>query len=384
MGSAGGVRGKGAVRQAVIVAGGRGSRLGALTSETPKPLLEVGGRPFIEHLLFEIARFGVDQAVLLVGPHREAFRRALRARRSGPRLVLVSEPQPAGTAGALWHARKHLDPRFFLLNGDSIFDGNWLRLAAALAASPKPAGALAALEVPDAARYGRLDCAGDRIVAFREKGESGPGLVNAGVYLFERDLMMALIAKPPLSLECEVLPTLAAARALRAVIYQGRFVDIGLPESLAAARTMFPAWHRRPAAFLELGTLAQLGAGRSPRLAWRKGAVAALRRLNDAGYYAIAIAPGAGQGVALRHRLNAALSAKGAHIDAVYAARSRFAFEALLERARADWPLADDGGFVVTAAPHIVPQNEPYLAVFRASRSSDLGELVAAALHAQG
>jgi D-glycero-D-manno-heptose 1,7-bisphosphate phosphatase len=380
MGSADGNR----IRQAVIIAGGRGSRLGALTAETPKPLLEVGGRPFIDHLLFELGRFGVEEALLLVGPYRDAFRRALQpARRSGPKLVLVAEPKPAGSAGALWHARKRFDPRFFLLNGDSIFDGNWLRLAAALAESPKLAGAVAALEVPDTARYGRLDCAGGRIVAFREKGESGPGLINAGVYLFERDRLMARIAKPPLSLEREVLPALAAERALGAVIYQGRFVDIGLPESLAAARTMFPAWHRRPAAILELGALAQLGSGRSPRLAWRKGAVAALHRLNHAGYYAIALAPGAGKGVALRRRMNAALSAKGAHIDAVYAARSQAAFEALLERARADWPLADDGGFLVTAAAHIVPQNAPYLAVFRASRQSDLEELVAAALHAQ-
>jgi D-glycero-D-manno-heptose 1,7-bisphosphate phosphatase len=383
MGGAGGNHGKGAVRQAVIIAGGRGARLGSLTAETPKPLLEVGGRPFVEHLLFELGRFGIDEVVLLVGPYREAFRRALRATRGGPKVVLVPEPEPAGTAGALWHARKHLAPRFFLLNGDSIFDGNLLRLVAAMSEAPQLAGVVAVLEVPDTSRYGRLDCAGDRITAFREKGGSGPGLINAGVYLFARDRLMARIAKPPLSLEREVLPALAAERALCAVKYQGRFVDIGVPESLAAARAMFPAWHRRPAAIVELGALAQLGRGSSPRLAWRKGAPAAIRRLNDAGYYAIALAPGARQGTALRGRLNAALSAKAAHIDAVYAARSASAFEALLEHARAEWPLAEEGGLLVTGAPHIVPQNEPYVAVFRASRASDLEELVAAALHAQ-
>ncbi len=373
-------RGKAApVRQAVIVAGGRGSRLGAIAAETPKPLLDVGGRPFVEHLLFELGRIGIEEVLLLVGPHRSAFTRALRpARRAGPRLVLISEPKPAGTAGALWYARKRLAPRFFLLNGDSILDANLLCLAAPMAEDGALAGTVAALAVPDAARYGRIECAGDRIVAFREKGEGGPGLVNAGVYLFDRNRLLQRIARPPCSLERDVLPALAAGRALCAVKYEGRFIDIGLPESLAAARGLFPEWHRRPGAFIELGALAASGAG--VRLRWRKGAAAALRRLNDAGCYTIVLAPGVAQGAALRRRLNAALAGDGANIDALYAARSKFAFEALLDAARAEWPIAESGSVLITSAPHIVPQTPPYLAVFRAAPSSDLAGLVEAAL----
>ena len=376
MGGAGNTRGKAPpVWQAVIVAGGPGSRLGAITAETPKPLLDVGGKPFIEHLLFELGRIGIEEVLLLVGPHRAAFTRALRlARRAAPRLVLISEPKPAGTAGALWYARKRLAPRFFLLNGDSIVDGNLLRLAAAMAEDSAHVGAVAALEVPDTARYGRLECAGDRISAFREKGESGPGLINAGVYLFERKRLLARIAKPPCSIERDVLPALAAARALRAVVYQGRFIDIGLPESLAVARGLFPDWHRRRGAFLEFGALAATGS--PPR--WRKGAAAALRRLNDAGCYTIVLAPGTAQGAALRRRLNAVLQEEGAHIDALYASRSKSAFEALLDRARAEWPVAESGSILVTSAPHIVPQTPPYLAVFRAS--GEIGAVIAAAL----
>lgn len=378
MGGAGNKRGKSSpVRQAVIVAGGRGSRLGATTAETPKPLLDVGGKPFLEHLLFELGRIGIEDVLLLVGPHRSAFTRLLRpAGRAAPRLVLISEPKPAGTAGALWHARKRLAPRFFLLNGDSIVDGNLLRLAAAMAGNGAPAGVVAALEVSDTARYGRIECDGDRIVAFREKGESGPGVINAGVFLFERKRVLAHIRKPPCSLEREVLPALAAAHALRAVFYRGRFIDIGLPDSLAEARGLFPAWHRRRGAFIEFGALAT---GRVPR--WRKGAAAALRRLNDAGFYTIVLAPGVAQGEALRRRLNAALQAEGAHIDALYAARPKTAFEALLDTARAEWPVAESGSVLITSAPHIVPQTPPYLAVFRAA--GDLGAVITAALDAR-
>jgi D-glycero-D-manno-heptose 1,7-bisphosphate phosphatase len=231
------------VRQAVIIAGGRGTRLGALTATTPKPLLEVGGRPFVEHLLPCLARSGIEEVVLLVGPYRDAFRRALRPEhRRAPRLILATEPEPAGTAGALWHARRRLAARFLLLNGDSILAGNLFRLAAAFAkAPPATVGVVAAVEVPDTGRYGHLECARDRIVAFREKGQRGSGLINAGVYLFERRPLLARIAKPPLSLEHDVLPALAAEGALGVVKYRGRFIDIGTPDSLAAARALFAA-----------------------------------------------------------------------------------------------------------------------------------------------
>ncbi len=376
MGRAYGKRGS-VLRQAVIVAGGRGSRLGAIAADTPKPLLDVGGRPFVEHLLFELGRIGIEEVLLLVGPHRAAFQRALRpARRTGPKLVLVPEPKPAGTAGALWHARKRLAPRFLFLNGDSILDANLLRLVGA--ANSALAGAVAALEVPDSGRYGRIECAGDRISAFREKGASGPGLINAGIYVFAREQLLAHIAKPPCSLEHDVLPALAAERGLRAIVCQGRFIDIGLPESLAEARGVFPAWHRRPAAIVELDALVPVG--RSGRIRWRMGSVAALRRLNDAGYYVIILAPGRAEraGKALRRRLNASLQPHAAHIDALYAGRA--SLDALLAAARADWPLAEQGSFLVTAAPHIIAQTEPYLAIFRATSARGLDGLVGAAL----
>src|SRR5581483_4220348 len=158
--------------------------------------------------------------------------------RPAPRLILVPEPAPAGTAGALWHARRRLAERFLVLNGDSRLAGDLGRLAAALAAPL--AGVVAAVAVADTARYGRIECdRGGRILAFREKGQAGPGLVNAGVYLFERAPLLTRIAQPPLSLERDVLPALAAEGALGAVIYRGRFIDIGTPQSLAAARAMF-------------------------------------------------------------------------------------------------------------------------------------------------
>ncbi|TMJ23351.1 MAG: histidinol phosphate phosphatase, partial [Alphaproteobacteria bacterium] len=121
------------VTQAVCLVGGRGTRLGALTDSTPKPLLEVGGRPFLDYLVHEARRFGLTRLLLLSGYQSGEIERRYAGRRFGQLAVeVVAEPEPAGTAGALVTAADRLDEAFFLLNGDSYFDFNWLSLATAL------------------------------------------------------------------------------------------------------------------------------------------------------------------------------------------------------------------------------------------------------------
>src|SRR5262249_13885380 len=123
--SAGGTEAMEAVQpaQAVILVGGLGTRLGARTAHMPKPLLEVGGKPFLEHLVEEIARHGLRRILLLARYHADkiaAFAAASpTVRRLGLSVETALEPEGAGTAGALWHARDRLDPLFLLLNGDS-------------------------------------------------------------------------------------------------------------------------------------------------------------------------------------------------------------------------------------------------------------------------
>src|SRR6516162_3690136 len=146
------------IRQAVILCGGFGSRLGALATDTPKPLLLVGGIPFLDVLLFELARHSVTRVLLLAGFAAQrmveyAVSTPLKAR-FGLEIEVSIEPQRAGTGGAVWHARDRLDDRFFLLNGDSWFDINLLELAGRVIDEPSAAGAIAVRPLPDASRYG--------------------------------------------------------------------------------------------------------------------------------------------------------------------------------------------------------------------------------------
>jgi len=146
------------VRQAVILCGGLGSRLGALAANTPKPLLPVDGIPFLDVLLFELARHGLKRVLLLAG---FAAQRIIDYAASTPlkaqfdlEIEVSIEPQRAGTGGAVWHARDRLDDRFFLLNGDSWFDINLLELASRVISEPSATGAIAVKLLADASRYG--------------------------------------------------------------------------------------------------------------------------------------------------------------------------------------------------------------------------------------
>jgi NDP-sugar pyrophosphorylase family protein len=160
--------------------------------------------------------------------------------RWGLRLTYAQEERPLGTGGATRHALRHVrSPRVLVLNGDSWCPLEVDRLRATHAA----AGARATLwliHMDDCRRYGSVEIAPDgRVLAFREKAASArEGLVSAGVYLFERDLLEALPADRAVSLETEVFPSLIG-RGLYGVVAQGPFLDIGTPESYAMAESFF-------------------------------------------------------------------------------------------------------------------------------------------------
>jgi D-glycero-D-manno-heptose 1,7-bisphosphate phosphatase len=240
------------IEQAAILCGGLGTRLGALTTAMPKPLLPVGGAPFLDVLLGELGRSGVRHIVLLAGFAAERIVDYVGASplkdRFDLRIEVAVEPFPAGTGGALWHARQRLDERFFLLNGDSWFDISLARLAEPLRAEPSAIGVLALRPVDDTGRYGSVAVSGERVVAFSERAsQAGPGLISGGVYACRRPLVDHLGER--CSLERDVLPPLAAAGALRGVVFDDYFIDIGIPEDLARAQHEIPKLQRSRVAY---------------------------------------------------------------------------------------------------------------------------------------
>lgn len=246
------------IRQCAILAGGLATRLGAIAATTPKPVLPVGGRPFLGWLMREISRFGVEEVLILSGHLGEELRRSVdRIAADLPRRLTVrysAEPVRAGTGGALFHARAMLDDRFLLLNGDSLIDCNLATLLAAAATDPSDViGRLTVRPVPDASRYGQVTRAGDIVTGFQPRPPAdappGPGWINGGIYVFDRAIVDHTSAV--CSLEADILPGLARAGRLRATPADGYFIDIGIPADFERAQTELPAALRRPALFLD-------------------------------------------------------------------------------------------------------------------------------------
>jgi D-glycero-D-manno-heptose 1,7-bisphosphate phosphatase len=316
------------LRQAVVLVGGRGTRLGALTADLPKPMLAIGDRPFLELLIDEISRHGIEEVLLLCGYRAAALLDRFEGATSrGCRVSCRIEDEPAGTAGALRAAFAALATEFLLLNGDSFFDINLLNLPA-VARERRWLGAVALRSLANTGRFGRVTLDGEMVGSFAEKSESGPGLINAGVYFLRREAIERVTALPS-SLEREVLPQLAAEGRLAGRVYDGYFIDIGIPEELARARRELPG-RRRPALFLDRDGVLNVDAGyvhRTDDLRWVPGAIETVKRFNDLGWFVVVvtnqsvIARGYCDEIAV-HALHAfmqrELQANGAHVDAFF------------------------------------------------------------------
>ena len=317
-------------RQCVILVGGKGTRLGALTRERPKPLLPVGGRPFLSYLVQEAARHGFTRILLLAGFKAEAFAEELAALRAAAPtsvdLQVVVEPEPMGTGGALKFAGPYLDEAFLLLNGDSLFDINLLDLTTRL-----PEGGIGRLALkaqPDVSRYGTVELSGDHVRKFAEKNAAGgAGVINGGVYWMSR-AVLDYIGPGTVSLETDVLPALAVSGRLFGKVYDRFMLDIGLPDTLEQAQSSVPAQMCRPAVFLDRDGVINQDVGyahRPDQITWIEGALKAIKSLNDRGYYVFVVSnqSGVARGkytesdvMALHAWMAERMAEQGAHIDA--------------------------------------------------------------------
>lgn len=229
------------VTQAVVLVGGLGTRLGELTRTVPKPMLPIAGRPFLEYLIQLLRREGFNRVVFCTSHLADVVENHFGDGAGfGVTVNYSREPQPLGTGGALRLARELLDPQFLVLNGDTIFDIPMRRLAELLQQHGTANAAMCLRHVEDTGRYGSVQVTGDFVASFNEKGRSGPGWINGGIYCLNRAAVDLLPAGTS-SLERDLFPHLAARKQLCAMECDGYFIDIGLPETLARAAHELPA-----------------------------------------------------------------------------------------------------------------------------------------------
>lgn len=318
------------MREAVILAGGLASRLGEISASVPKSLLEVAGRPFIDHIAWNLRRHGIERVVLALGRLGEQLAEHVADESAwGMAVAVVIEPEPLGTGGAaLLASRRLTDDEFWLLNGDTLFDVNYLDLALVRKESGASL-AMALREVDDAARYGAVRLENGRVTAFAEKSGAGPGLINGGVYHLTRHVL-AGHGEGAFSLEHDVLPALVAAGNVSGATYRGEFIDIGVPVAYRAAGCQLAAWRDKPMVIFDRDGVLNEDRGwvhRPEDFVWMPGAVEAVKRVNDCGLLAVVVTNQAGiarglysedEYAAFERWIAERLAEHGAHVDAVY------------------------------------------------------------------
>jgi len=225
--------------RAFVLCGGLGTRLRSVVSDRPKSMALVSGVPFLELILRQLRQQGVSEVVLGTGYKAEQIEEYFQ---NGAALDLKirysQEREPLGTGGALKLAESFLHDPILVLNGDSFVEWNLVAMRE-LSVKKDASIAMVLQAVPDVSRYGSvaLDAEG-RVTGFVEKGSrTGPGLINAGVYLLRKEIVRDLAAGKPISLEREVFPQFLG-RNFYGIISHGTFIDIGIPADLERAQTV--------------------------------------------------------------------------------------------------------------------------------------------------
>ena len=224
---------------AIVLAGGRGTRISHIHPDTPKPMVPVLGRPFLFWLTAFLSRFGLADFVYSTGYRAEQID-AWCASDALPGLKrrTCAETSPLGTGGGVLNCLEGCRDWVLVVNGDGLCLSGIPELLA-VRSMAAATGGLIGVSVPDAARYGSLsvDAEGD-LTAFREK-VPGQGLINCGIYLFRTEALRELGPARPLSMERNLIPGLIGngARLRVVAVDDTPFIDIGTPETLAAAES---------------------------------------------------------------------------------------------------------------------------------------------------
>ena len=232
-------------KEAVILAGGFGTRLSHVVSDVPKPMAPVYGRPFLCYLLDRLVDAGIRRVVLATGYLHEAIETYFGATYRGTELIYSNEDTPLFTGGAIRQAAEKIQAEeFVVLNGDTLFDIDFRKLYDFHVLNHAHLS-IALRHVSDTSRYGSVSCLNDRIVAFSEKTDSrGAGEINGGIYAIHRNWLTNLDLPTKFSFEKELMQPLAGDLHFYGLSFKDYFIDIGVPEDYFRAqqefKTLFP------------------------------------------------------------------------------------------------------------------------------------------------
>lgn len=225
--------------EAIILAGGLGTRLRGVVDDAPKPLAPVAGRPFLAWLLDRLAEQGMRRAILATGYRGDQIAHALGTQWRGMQLDYSREHEPLGTGGAIALAAGRLQgDACFVLNGDTWLTLDYTAFDTCVLHAEARLG-VALVRVADVSRYGAARVEQGCIAGFIEKGGRGPGFINAGVYRLDRTLLSTFPDVTCFSFEDDVLAPAVGRECVAAFTDTSDFIDIGIPTDYQRAQEIF-------------------------------------------------------------------------------------------------------------------------------------------------
>ncbi|MBI2617619.1 nucleotidyltransferase family protein [Candidatus Gottesmanbacteria bacterium] len=230
------------VRQAVILAGGKGLNMRPFTFEMPKGLFPVAGKPILEHIVDLLRNHSIVDIIFSIGHLGEKIREYFGdGKKFGVKITYVLEEKEMGTGGALLLAKKHIHSDTFLaLHGDILTDINLSDLVA-FHNEQDSVATLALTSVVDTSNFGEVVLHGTKITQFREKPQKGKQtsqLVNSGLYVLRKSIFEHIPHGTVSHLE-DIFPTLAQEGKLTGFLFAGKWIDIGTPKSYEQAITQW-------------------------------------------------------------------------------------------------------------------------------------------------
>lgn len=225
--------------EAIILAGGKGTRLQSVVSDVPKPMASINGRPFLAHLLHFLSINGVRKVVLSVGYKYEVITSYFSDYFENLTISYAIEDEPLGTGGALVLSLKQVtDSSILLLNGDSFFNVKLEKLYHFHKSHGFDA-TLALKKMYNFDRYGTVSFENNKVISFEEKVYKETGYINGGVYVLESSLLANNPHSKLFSFESDVLQKHVRQLTVGAFVDNGYFIDIGIPEDYLKAQLDF-------------------------------------------------------------------------------------------------------------------------------------------------
>jgi len=227
-------------KEAIVLAGGLGTRLKSVVKDVPKPMANINGRPFLEYLLSFLKEQNMEKVILSVGYKYEIIKKYFGNNFEGMKLVYSIEERPLGTGGAVKRSLSLTDNKeVFVFNGDTIFKIN-LEEFFLFHQKKKSVLSIALKFMRDFDRYGsvKIDDTG-RIIGFEEKKYYKEGLINGGIYLLNREFFLNFNLKNRFSFEKEFLEKYYAVYKFYGLVFNDFFIDIGVPDDYEKCKSYF-------------------------------------------------------------------------------------------------------------------------------------------------